>query len=102
MWAWIYSPDRLPRSYNKWIKSAAVDDRLLVALQRCRWGEIKYGTETGQAHVLQDMCKDYKWPLQWGDPAKTIPYPCEIVHMGAGPNCEIHAIKRFFRSFVWA
>ncbi|KAH7351008.1 hypothetical protein BKA65DRAFT_395759 [Rhexocercosporidium sp. MPI-PUGE-AT-0058] len=103
MWAWIYTPDRLPRSYNKWIKSAAaVDHRLLLALRRMRYGEIKYGQETGQAHLLQDMCKDYNLPLQYGDPAQTVPYPCEIVHMGTGPSCEYHAISRFARSFIWA
>jgi hypothetical protein len=103
MWAWIYMPDRLPRSYNKWIKSAAaVDQRLLIALRRCRWGEIKYGQETGQAHVLQGMCKDYGLPLDYGDPVISIPYPCEIVHMGSGKSCEYHAVSRFFRSFMWA
>lgn len=103
MWAWIYSPDRLPRAYNKWIQSAAaVDRRLLEALRKTRYGEIKYGVETGQAHVLQDMCKEYNWPLEYGDPVKSIPYPCEMVHMGTGKNCEYHALSRFQRSFVWA
>lgn len=103
MWAWIYTPDRLPRSYNKWIKSAAgVDHRLLLALRRVRYGEIKYGLETGQASLLQDMCKDYGWPLEYGDPAKSVPYPCEVVHMGTGANCEYHFVSRFARSFMWA
>lgn len=103
MWAWIYTPDRLPRSYNKWITSAAaVDQRLLLALRRVRYGEIKYGLETGQAPLLQNMCKDYGWPLKDGDPVQSIPYPCEIVHMGTGPNCEYHALSRFARSFKWA
>lgn len=103
MWAWIYTPDRLPRSYNKWIKSAAaVDQRLLLALRRMRYGEIKYGQETGQAPLLQEMCKDYNLPLSYGDPAITVPYPCEIVHMGSGPNCEYHFLSRFIRSFIWA
>ncbi|CZR53207.1 related to integral membrane protein [Phialocephala subalpina] len=103
MWAWIYTPDRLPRSYNKWIQSAAaVDRRLLEALRKTRYGEIKYGIETGQAHVLQDMCKEYNWPLEYGDPVKSIPYPCEVVHMGTGKNCEYHALSRFQKSFVWA
>jgi hypothetical protein len=103
MWAWIYSPDRLPRSYNKWIKSAAqVDNRLVIALNRMRWGEIKYGVETGQAHILQGMCTDYNLPLEYGDPVKSIPYPCEIVHMGIGPSCEKHAASRLVRSFAWA
>jgi hypothetical protein len=103
MWAWIYTPDRLPRSYNKWIKSAAaVDQRLLLALRKVRFGEIKYGLESGQAHVLQDMCKDYNWPLAWGDPVQSIPFPCDMVHMGTGRSCEYHALSRLMRSFMWA
>lgn len=103
MWAWIYTPDRLPRSYNKWIKSAAaVDQRLLTALRRMRFGEIKYGQETGQAHLLQSMCKDYNWPLEYGDPVKSIPFPCEVVHMGTGKSCEYHMLSRLLRSFFWA
>lgn len=103
MWAWIYTPDRLPPSYNKWIKSAAaVDQRLLTALRRVRFGEMKYGLETGQAHVLQGMCKDYNLPLDYGDPVKSIPFPCEIVHMGVGKSCEKHALSRWVRSFIWA
>ncbi|KAG9228268.1 hypothetical protein BJ875DRAFT_477912 [Amylocarpus encephaloides] len=103
MWAWVYAPDRLPRSYNKWIKTAAmVDHRLLLALRRTRYGEIKYGLETGQADLLGSMCKDYNLPESCGDPVKTIPFPCEIVHMGSGPNCEYHALSRLVKSFLWA
>lgn len=103
MWAWIYTPDRLPRSYNKWIKSAAaVDQRLLLALRRMRYGEIQYGVETGQAGLLQGMCEDYGLPLDYGDPVKSIPYPCEVVHMGTGPSCEFHGLSRFAKSFIWA
>ncbi|KAH6682965.1 hypothetical protein B0J14DRAFT_574732 [Halenospora varia] len=103
MWAWIYSPDRLPRSYVKWIKSAAaVDYRLLIALNRTRYGEIKYGLETGQAHLLQGMCKDYNLPMEYGDPVKSIPFPCELVHMGTSKSCEYHALSRWARSFAWA
>ena len=103
MWSWIYHPARLPRSYNKWIASAAaVDPRLIEALQRCRKREIVYGEDTGQAPLLQAMCADYKWPIEWGDPAKAIPFPCEMVHMGCGPSCEYHALHRFYRSFLWS
>jgi hypothetical protein len=103
MWSWIYVPSRLPRSYNKWIGSAAaVDQRLIQALQRCRTGELRYGEDTGQAPLLQGMCADYKWPLEWGDPAKSVPFPCEMVHMGCGPSCEYHALHRLCRSFWWS
>ncbi|KAI1826907.1 integral membrane protein [Xylaria intraflava] len=103
MWAWFYAPSTLPRSYTKWISSAAaVDSRLIEALRRCRMNELRYGEDTGQAPLLQSMCSDYKWPLQWGDPATTVPFPCEMVHMGCGPSCEYHALSRFFRSFKWS
>lgn len=103
MWAWFYYPTRLPRAYTKWIGSAAaVDSRLIAALQRCRSKELRYGEDTGQAPLLQGMCKDFGWPLEWGDPAKSIPFPCEVVHMGCGPSCEYHALSRFGRSFRWA
>jgi len=103
MWTWIYNPPRLPRAYKKWIGSAAaVDSRLIEALQRCRAGDLRYGSDTGLASLLGDMCDDYGWPRTWGDPAVSVPFPCEIVHMGCGPSCEIHAISRFAQSFRWA
>lgn len=103
MWTWFYAPSRLPRTYNKWITSAAaVDTRLIEALRRCRVGTLRYGEDTGEAPLLQGMCADYNWPLAWGDPAVSIPFPCEIVHMGVGPSCERHLASRFVRSFKWA
>lgn len=103
MWSWFYHPDALPRSYNKWITSAAmVDLRLIKALKRCKTGELLYGHETGQAPLLGSMCADNGWPQVWGDPSKTIPFPCEIVHMGCGSSCEYHAVSRFVRSWKWA
>ncbi|KAL3603071.1 hypothetical protein FPOAC2_07388 [Fusarium poae] len=103
MWAWFYYPKRLPRSYSKWITSAAsVDLRLIKAFRRCHTGEFQYGKETGQAHLLQGMCADYEWPLAWGDPAVVVPIPCQMVHMSSGPSCECHAISRFWRSWKWS
>lgn len=103
MWAWFYQPERLPRTYEKWIGEVAkVDTRLIEALRRARRGIFVYGKDTGQAPLLESMCKDYGWPLEWGDPRKTIPIPCEMVHMGCGPNCEKHAVSRFARTFKFA
>lgn len=103
MWAWFYLPERLPRTYEKWIGEAAqVDARLIETLRRCRNGVFVYGKETGQAPLLQSMCRDYNWPEEWGDPARTIPIPCEMVHMGCGPSCEKHAVHRFVRAFKFA
>lgn len=104
MWAWIYTPDRLPSSYNKWIRSAAaIDERLVNALRKMRYGEVKYGESTLEdTEFLQTMCKDYQLPMSFADPRKSIPFPCELVHMGVGDNCEYHALSRLRRSFVWA
>ena len=103
MWSWFYLPERLPLAYNTWIGEAAqVDHRLLEALRKARRGEFVYGRDTGQAEVLQTMCQDYGWPLSWGDPAQTIPIPCEMVHMGEGPSCHWHAVVRFIRAFKFA
>jgi hypothetical protein len=103
MWNWFYNPAALPRAYNKWIASAAsVDRRLVVALQRVRDGIMRYGQDTGHAPLLQEMCDEYGWPLWWGDPAVSVPFPCEMVHMGSGPSCELHALSRFRRAWLWS
>ena len=103
MWTWFYHPSRLPPAYNKWIGSAAqVDSRLIEVLREARAGRFVYGKDTSQAPVLQGMCRAYKWPLEWGDPAKTVPIPCELVHMGTGPNCHWHALVRFGWAFRFA
>lgn len=103
MWAWFYAPDNLPRSYNKWITSAAhVDLRLIEALRRCRKGELRYTEETGQAPLLGSLCEDYSLPYEWGDPVRAVPFPCDIVHMGRGPSCEYHAWSRFWLSWRWS
>ncbi|MCJ1382315.1 hypothetical protein MMC17_005428 [Xylographa soralifera] len=103
MWAWFYLPERLPREYNKWIDQAAqVDLRLVEVLRNARRGEFVYGKETGQAPILEGMCRDYGWPSVWGNPAQTIPIPCEMVHMGTGPSCHWHALVRFVRAFKFS
>ncbi|KAF3482802.1 uncharacterized protein GIQ15_02126 [Arthroderma uncinatum] len=95
MWAWFYLPERLPYSYGKWISEAAqLDDRILDALRTARRGDWIYGRDNGDQVVLESMCADYGWPTEWGCPEKTVPIPCEIVHMGCGPNCEKTAIWR--------
>ncbi|KAJ5123885.1 uncharacterized protein N7515_007710 [Penicillium bovifimosum] len=103
MWAWFYVPERLPRAYEKWIGEAAqVDSRLIEALRRARRGVFVYGKDTGQAPLLESMCRDYNWPEVWGDPAKVIPIPCEMVHMGYSTSCEKHALYRFAKAFKFA
>ncbi len=103
MWSWFYSPTRLPRAYNHWISTAAtIDSRLISALRLARQGDFVYGQDTGQAPLLEPLCTDLNLPLEWADPAKTIPIPCQMVHMGVGPSCELHALSRFWRSWLFA
>ncbi|KAK2742816.1 hypothetical protein FQN57_005107 [Myotisia sp. PD_48] len=103
MWAWFYVPERLPSAYSKWISEAAqVDSRLIEALRTARRGDWTYGRNKGDRIVLEEMCDDYGWPRVWGDTSRTIPIPCEMVHMGCGPNCEKHAIWRFITAFKFA
>lgn len=103
MHAFFYAPSRLPYTYVKWInRLAGLDERLLRALREARYGNFVYGKDTGIAPLLESMCRDYGLPEQWGDPEKTIPIPCELVHHGAGPNCEWHAILRFVRGWKQA
>ncbi|KAF2277599.1 uncharacterized protein EI97DRAFT_457596 [Westerdykella ornata] len=103
MHAWFYSPLQLPRTYNKWISAAAeLDQRLLTALRHARYGNWEYGKDTGMAPLLGSMCRDYGLPEIWGDPAHTVPIPCELVHMGQGKSCEKHALWRFWRGWAFA
>ncbi|CAK7218687.1 hypothetical protein SCUCBS95973_003564 [Sporothrix curviconia] len=104
MWAWFYVPSRLPNAYNKWITSAAaVDSRLIHALRLCRTDKLQYGKDMGpEARLLEGMAHEYKWPLHWGDPAVTVPFPCTMVHMDCGPSCEYHALMRMLRSWRWS
>ena len=103
MWSWFYSPSRLPRSYNAWISAAAeLDHRLVLALRHARYGTFQYGKDTGMASLLGSMARDYGMPEEEGDPAKTVPVPCELVHMGCGKSCEKHALWRLWRGWVFA
>ena len=103
MWAWFYHPGRLPRAYERWISDASqLDMRLMELLRRARRGEFVYGKDTGQAPLGQGMCKDYNLPMDYGDPVKSIPLPCELVHVGKGPSCEKHAAYRFVSTLKFA
>ena len=103
MWAWFYMPERLPAAYNDWIKEAAqIDKRLIETLRKARAGHFVYGQDNGEASSLVEFCHDHGFPPHWGDPAVTIPIPCECVHMGTGSSCHKHAATRFARAFRFA
>ncbi|EGO02771.1 hypothetical protein SERLA73DRAFT_176142 [Serpula lacrymans var. lacrymans S7.3] len=107
MWCFFYRPNRLPRSYVKWIMSLAnVDKRLLRALRVLRTGEWSYiRGSSDYGHLLTSYSKDLGHPTAWGDPHVLPAYggsmadavwknlgvqgrdgigglPCELVHAG--------------------
>jgi hypothetical protein len=103
MHAFFYSPSRLPHTYVTWIQRLArLDERLLNALRQARFGNFIYGKDTGIDRLLGPMCEELGMPEVWGNPAKTIPLPCELVHQGTGPNCEYHALSRFLHGLAMA
>ena len=103
MWAWFYAPQRLPKAYNRWISSVAnIDSRLIQALRLCRQGDFVYGEDTGQAPLLTSLCNELGMPPEWGDPARTVPIPCELYHCGTGKSCELHGVMRFLNSWKLA
>ena len=67
-----------------------------------RYGTWTYGKDTGMADLLGSMCHDYGLREELGDPARTIPIPCELVHMGCGKSCEKHALIRFVKGWAFA
>ncbi|KAF1991335.1 hypothetical protein K402DRAFT_322740 [Aulographum hederae CBS 113979] len=102
MHAWVYSPSRLPRGYRDWIfRAADLDSRLLEALRQARYGKFFYGRDTGIASLCGSLCKDLGLPEEWGDPARTIPLPCQVYHMGY-KSCEVHALWRFSNAVKFA
>ncbi|KAL9624448.1 MAG: hypothetical protein Q9160_001411 [Pyrenula sp. 1 TL-2023] len=103
MWSWFYHPTRLPSSYNTWItRAASLDTRLLHALRAARSGDWLYGTPTPAATILEPTCTNNNMPAEWGNPAKTIPIPCSVVHLGTTSSCELHALQRFKKGFLFA
>ncbi|KAL4243419.1 TMEM135 family protein [Abortiporus biennis] len=125
MWCFFYEPQRLPRSYNKWIMSIAnIDPRILSALRAIRADKWSYTQRRSDpADLVTTFSKDLGYPAAWGDPKILPPYggegatkvwealgvqgrnavgglPCEIVHGGlAGHNCYANAGVRGLKAF---
>ena len=68
------------RAYSKQITNIAiVDARLVTALQRIRSGDFVYGVDTGQGPLLGSYCYDLGLARRLGDPAQTVPIPCQVM-----------------------
>ncbi|KAJ3550742.1 hypothetical protein NM688_g5007 [Phlebia brevispora] len=128
MWCFFYKPDRLPRSYNKWIMALAnLDPRLLDALRAIRNKDLCYvnGTCT-PPDLLTSFARDLGYPEAWGDVSRMPAYggpqanqvwasigvasrpnlggiPCELVHGGiSGASCTANTLIRGAHAFAEA
>ncbi|KAJ7169894.1 hypothetical protein C8R46DRAFT_216928 [Mycena filopes] len=86
MWCFFYEPQRLPRSYVKWIGTlAGLDSRLLEALRVIRAKEWSYLTGSpSHSHLLTTYARDLGHPAAWGDPSGP---PC-IRWLSSGQGLE--------------
>ncbi|KAM5536190.1 hypothetical protein V8D89_010089 [Ganoderma adspersum] len=128
MWCFFYEPDRLPRSYIKWIMTLAnIDPRILAALRAIRTGHFSYSNGfSNPPDLTASLSADLGYPAAWGDPRKLPAYggpaadkvwkdlavpnrhgigglPCEIVHGGVtGNSCTANAAIRGLHAFAEA
>ncbi|KAI6162186.1 hypothetical protein EDD17DRAFT_1776995 [Pisolithus thermaeus] len=69
MWCFFYEPQRLPRSYAKWInRLARIDWRLLELLRAVRQGNWSYIHGSDQHKVASSLATDLGYPTSWGNP----------------------------------
>ncbi|KAI0033177.1 hypothetical protein K488DRAFT_48253 [Vararia minispora EC-137] len=128
MWCFFYEPNRLPRSYVKWILSLAnIDRRLVAALQAIREGRWSYIRGTpGGPNMLADLAQDLGYPRSWAEPGLVPAFggptaasrwaqlgvtgrdtvggiPCEIVHGAVtGSSCSKNVALRGLYAFLEA
>ncbi|KAL6309966.1 hypothetical protein BKA93DRAFT_177888 [Sparassis latifolia] len=128
MWCFFYQPERLPRSYNKWIMTLAnIDPRILATLRALRSGDWSYRLHySTQPDLVSSLSRDLGYPSIWGDYALLPAYggpqadeawklmgvttrkglggiPCELVHGSVtGGSCTANAVIRGVQAFAEA
>ncbi|KAK6465522.1 hypothetical protein DFJ63DRAFT_310611 [Scheffersomyces coipomensis] len=103
MFAWFYTPEKLPPAYRNWITSAAnMDDELIEALRRLRDGSLVYGEHGPYETILLPICERHNQDPSRASLIVHQPVECELVHEFKTKNCEIHALWRFVRGFSFA
>ncbi|OBZ79774.1 hypothetical protein A0H81_01130 [Grifola frondosa] len=128
MWCFFYKPERLPRSYNKWIMTMAnIDPRLLTALRALRSDAFSYRKGlSSPPDLISSLASDLGYPPSWGEASLLPAYggkqadaawnilqvsnrrgvggmPCEIVHGGmGGGSCTANAGIRGAQAFAEA
>ncbi|KAI6133060.1 hypothetical protein EDD16DRAFT_1734205 [Pisolithus croceorrhizus] len=132
MWCFFYEPQRLPRSYAKWInRLARIDWRLLELLRAVRQGNWSYIHGSDQHKVASSLATDLGYPTSWGNP-KHLPargrqtankawmalgvsgrdgvggLPCQLVHgraaawFGLDDGCVANAVFRAVYALIEA
>ncbi|KAI0932198.1 hypothetical protein AcV5_004514 [Taiwanofungus camphoratus] len=128
MWCFFYEPQRLPRSYNKWIMTLAnIDARILATLRALRSGAWSYKRHhSTQPDLVSSYARDIGYPAIWGEPTLLPAYggkvadaaweilgvpgrkgvggiPCELVHGSvAGGSCTANVAIRGAQAFAEA
>ncbi|KDQ63753.1 hypothetical protein JAAARDRAFT_29791 [Jaapia argillacea MUCL 33604] len=127
MWCFFYQPERLPRSYVKWITTLAdIDPRLLSTLRYLRsrtWSYTSGLAPPTDPYVFSSLSTSLGLPPSWGDPAVLPAFggeaanevwkrlgvegrwgvggaPCEIIHGGKDrKSCAGNAGRRGVKAF---
>lgn len=103
MFSWFYNPERLPPAYRNWITSAAsMDDEFVSLLRDVRNKKVVYGEKGPGEHMLLEFCKRNNQPAEKGSLYINQPLSCECVHAFVTSNCELHALWRFARGFMFS
>lgn len=103
MFAWFFSPERLPPAYLRWITAAAnMDTLILTVLKSIREKKLEYGVDGPCLHLLADFCRQHGQDPRRGLLTHNIPLECEVVHAFRSKLCEVHALWRFARGFRFA
>lgn len=103
MYSWFYHPERLPPAYRNWITSAASMDNELVSLLRdVKNKQIVYGERGPGEVVLKSYCERMNQSPEKGSLFLNKPLSCECIHAFVTSNCELHALWRFCRGFLFS
>ena len=104
MWAWFYTPARLPPSYVRWISALArLDLRVLLLLRHARARNWMYGSQArGEAQGLGEaLAVRSGLPSTMGNPSRITRLDCRVVHGAvATDSCASNAGQRWVLGFV--
>ncbi|EJD47753.1 hypothetical protein AURDEDRAFT_62058 [Auricularia subglabra TFB-10046 SS5] len=129
MWSYFYRPERLPRSYVRWINALArIDPRLQLVLRAVKERKWIYGRPASppESKLMTSLATSMGLPADWGNPqllpghsghAADVAWaqlgvqnrpgvgglPCELVHGSQyGSSCTVNVAGRAAHSFLQA